>query len=193
CPSASAIWHAWPSRCVDPKRKTEKKNLCLGDVSAPRPAASARRSSRRNLVADCEAGLFEPLFEQPKPVVPPYGVAGVQEERHAQQVMSGGRGQKEVVRLTAFPGQIFEIVPIGQSKVRNQLSHGFRLIGFELAKKKFLEGRPTKVEQSSLRLGEQSTDRRGRRVVNFQRTADPKAARFRPAPRIHVGIFDLVL
>src|SRR5215472_2915678 len=34
---------------------------------------------------------------------------------------------------------------------------------------------------------------RGGGVINFQRAADPKAARFRPAPRIHVGVFDLVL
>src|SRR5262249_27538138 len=163
------------------------------DASAPRPAASAHHSSRRNLVTDCEASLFEPLFEQRKPVVTPERFAREQEERHAEHVIRGALCLTAVVTLTAFPGQIFETVPNGRSKVRNQLSHGFRLIGFELAKKKFLEGRPTKVEQSSLRLGEQSTDRRGRRVVNFQRTADPKAARFRPAPRIHVGIFDLVL
>src|SRR6516225_3075613 len=116
-------------------------------------AACERRSSRRHLVADCEASLFEPLFEQRKPVITPERFAREQEERHAEHVIRGGLRLTAVVSLTAFPGQIFEIVPIGQSKIRNQSSHGFRLIGFEFAEKEFLEGCPAKVEQSSLGLG----------------------------------------
>ena len=54
------------------------------------------------------------------------------------------------VFLTAFAGEIFQIMLIGQAKIGNQPSHVFRLIGFEFAKKKFLEGHPAKLEQSAL-------------------------------------------
>ena len=59
-----------------------------------------------------------------------------------------------LVGLTAFPGQIFKIAPIGHAKIREQPRDGFRLIGFELAKKKFLEGHPAELGQSALRLRE---------------------------------------
>src|SRR6516165_10064404 len=108
----------------------------------------------RNLVANCEASLRQPLFEQHKPVVTPEWLAREQEERYAEHMVRGGLCLAAVVSLTAFPGQIFEIVPIRQAELRNQPSHGFRLIGFEFAKKEFLEGYAAKVEQSPLGLGE---------------------------------------
>lgn len=55
-------------------------------------------------------------------------------------MIRGGLRLAAVVSLAALPGQIFEIVPVGQANIRDQSSHGFRLIGFELAKKEFLEG-----------------------------------------------------
>src|SRR5207244_12748914 len=95
-----------------------------GTHASAGPAAPARRSSRRNLVADCEAGLLEPLFEQRKPVVAPERLAREQEERHAEHVIRGGLRLAAVVSLAAFPGQIFEIVPVGQANIHNQSSHG---------------------------------------------------------------------
>src|SRR5215468_3599940 len=110
------------------------------EASASGQEGVPTRSSRRHLVADCEAGLLEPLFEQRKPVVAPERFAREQEERHAEHVIRGGLRLTAVVSLAALPGQIFEIVPIGEANIRNQSSHGLRLIGFELAKKEFLEG-----------------------------------------------------
>src|SRR5262249_22533377 len=50
----------------------QKERLTSGtDASASGAAACACRSSRRNLVADCEASLCEPRFKQRKPVVTP--------------------------------------------------------------------------------------------------------------------------
>src|SRR5262245_27825380 len=124
------------------------------DASAPRPAASAHHSSRRNLVTDCEASLFEPLFEQRKPVVTPERFAREQEERYAEHVVRGRLLLTPFVCFTAFAGEIFEIMLVGEAKIRNQPRHRFRLIGFEFAKKEFLEGHPAKLEQSALRFGE---------------------------------------
>src|SRR5258708_38395911 len=86
--------------------------------------------------------------------ISPERSAREQEERHAEHVIRGGLRLTALVSLAALPGQIFEIVPVGQANIRNQSSHGFRLIGFEFAKKEFLEGCAAKVEQSSLGLGE---------------------------------------
>src|SRR5215471_4740496 len=110
------------------------------EASASGQEGVPTRSSRRHLVADCEAGLLEPLFEQRKPVVAPERLIREQEERHAEHVIRGGLRLAAVISLAAFSGEIFEIVPVGEAKIRDQSSHGFRLIGFELAEKKFLKG-----------------------------------------------------
>src|SRR5215467_12140372 len=49
------------------REKTYVRDGCL----RAGPRGGPTRSSRRHLVADCEAGLLEPLFEQRKPVVAP--------------------------------------------------------------------------------------------------------------------------
>src|SRR5262249_31375459 len=184
-PSISKICASYLSRCVDQKRKPR--------VTPRGQAGFERRSGCRTFVADCEASLFEPLFEQRKPVVTPERFAREQEEGHAEHVVRGCLFLTTLVGRTAFPGQILEIVPIRQAKVRDQPSHSFRLIGFELAQKEFFEGQPAKVEQWAVGAGEYPADRRGGGVIDFQRAADPETARFRPAPSIHVGVFDLVL
>src|SRR5215468_5325708 len=92
------------------------------------PAACERRSSRRHLVADCEASLFESLFKQRKPVITPERFAREQEERYAEHVVRGRLLLTPFVRLTAFAGEIFEIMLVAQAKFRNQPSHGFCLI-----------------------------------------------------------------
>src|SRR5262249_19336733 len=117
-------------------------------------AASQCCSGRRNLVANCEASLRQPLFEQRKPVVTPERLAREQKERYAEYVVRGRLLLTAFVCLAAFAGEIFEIMLVGQAELRNQPSHGFRLIGFEFAKKEFLEGHPAKLEQSALRFGE---------------------------------------
>jgi len=114
--------------------------------SRRQPTASQRRLGCRNLVADCEASLCEPLFEQPKPVVAPERFAREQEEGHAEHVVRRCLFLKALVGRTAFPGQILKIVSIGQAQFCDEPSHSFRLIGFELAKKEFFEGKPAKVE-----------------------------------------------
>src|SRR5262249_16314055 len=176
-------------------RCSEKKGFGGGKGGKARrePAASHRRSGRRNLVADFEASFCQPLFEQPKPVVTPEPFVREHEKGHAEHVVRGCLFLAALVGGPAFPSQIFEIVPVGHAKFPNQPSYGFRLIGFELAQEKLLEGQPAKVEQSALRVGKQAADRRRSGVVYFQRTADPQTARFRPAPSIHIGVFDLVL
>src|SRR5262249_27937467 len=107
-----------------------------------------------NLAANCETSLRQPLFEQRKPVVTPERLAREQEERYAEHVVRGRLFLAACVCPTAFAGEIFEIMSVRQAKIRNQPSHGFRLIGLEFAKKEFLEGHPAKVEQSALHLGE---------------------------------------
>src|SRR5215468_7298239 len=156
-------------------------------------AASQCCSGCRNLVANCEASLRQPLFEQHKPVVTPERLAREQKERNAEHVVRGRLLLAAFVCLTPFPSEIFEIMLVRQSKIRNQPSHGFRLIGLEFAKKEFLEGHPAKLEQSAMRFGEEAANGGRGSVVNLQGPADPQTARFRPAPSIHVRVFDLVL
>src|SRR5262249_55739338 len=117
-------------------------------------AASQCCSGCRNVVGNCEASLRQPLFEQRKPVVTPEWFAREQEEGHAEHVVRGRLLLTPFVCFTAFAGKIFEIMLVGEAKIRNQPSHRFRLIGFEFAKKEFLEGHPAKLEQSALRFGE---------------------------------------
>src|SRR5262249_36348515 len=117
-------------------------------------AASKCCSGCRNLVANCEASLCQPLFEQRKPVVTPERLAREQKEGYAEHVVRSRLLLTAFVCLTAFRGEIFEIMLVGQAKIRNQPSHRFRLIGFEFAKKEFLESHPAKLEQSALRFGE---------------------------------------
>src|SRR5262249_30483927 len=100
------------------------------------------RSGRRNLLADFEASFCQPLFEQPKPVVTPEPFVREHEKGHAEHVVRDCLFLAALVGGPAFPSQIFEIVPVGQAKFHNQPSYGFRLIGFELAQKKLLEGQP---------------------------------------------------
>src|SRR5262245_44721002 len=111
-------------------------------------------SGCRNLVANCETGLRQPLFEQHKSVVTPERLAREQEERYAEHVVRGRLLLTAFVGRAAFPGETFEIMSVGQAKLGDQPSHGFRLIGFELAKKEFFEGHPAKVEQPALRFRE---------------------------------------
>src|SRR5262249_60135729 len=85
-----------------------------------------------------------PLFEQHKSVVTPERFAREQEEGHAKHVVCGCLFLTALVGRTALPGQILEIVPIGQAKFCNQPSDSFGLIGFELAEKEFFEGEPAK-------------------------------------------------
>src|SRR5262249_52239485 len=125
------------------------RRLARGGLAAPHVAPGCR-----TFVPNCEASLCQPLFEQRKPVVTPERLAREQKERYAEHVVRSRLLLTAFVCLTAFRGEIFEIMLVGQAKIRNQPSHDFRLIGFEFPKKELLEGHPAKLEQSALRFGE---------------------------------------
>jgi hypothetical protein len=93
-------------------------------------AGSLRRPTAVQAAVTLSPISSQPLFEQAKPVVTPERFVREREEGHAEHVVRGCLFLAALVGGPAFPSQIFEIVPVGQAKFRNQPSHGFRLIGF---------------------------------------------------------------
>src|SRR5205823_10308151 len=134
----------------------------------------------------------KPLFQERETIMTPEGLTAEHEERHAEDVIGRGFFLAMLVSLASLAGEVIDILLRREPDAAEQPRHCLGLIGLEFAQEELLESGAPVIEQAAMLLRKQAADGRRSGVINLERPAYPQPARFGEAPRVHIGVLDLV-